>query len=289
MPKWLSFTIILLLGVYALILQSKDQLILYISPRYLLSATLAAVVCIVFACAGFVWLVARYGFADRMKFINRIRSTNFRNPKLVAILAALLFAYFTPLGFILLILVLLIPLSQDEKVLKVPLLIEFLVFGFILAGFVLPAQTLSSQAASQRATSLNTIAFSPELTATSLFSFDSDKYDIGDWVRRINADPNLGDYVDKKVNITGFVFKSDQLPSNMFLAARFIISCCAVDARPVGLPVKLEGWEKTFNTDEWVSVTGRFVIENINGSDVLIVVPDEAPQKIAMPTRPYIY
>lgn len=293
MPKWLSFTIITLLGVYALALQSKDQLILYINPRYLLSATLAAVLCIVIGLAGYIWLIMRYkkGMLQRLKgsFVSFIESLNLGKSKMIAIVVAAVFALFTPLGFVLLVLVILIPFSDQEELLSKSLLIEFLVFCFIALGFLLPAQSLSSQTASQRSTSLNTVTLNGELSATTLFSFDSDKYDVGDWIRRINADPNLSDYVGKEVNVTGFVFKPKDYPADMFLASRFLVSCCAVDARPIGLPVRLQGWDAQYASDEWLNVSGKFELEEVNGEQVLVIVPVTNPEKTAQPARPYIY
>lgn len=295
MPKWLSFTTIILVGVYALLLQSRDQLILYISPRYLLSATLAAGLCISVGLLGYLWLLVRYrkkvllNFRQRITFSLEGLKTNIRTPKFVAVVVALLFSLFTPLGFILFVLVILIPFGDKEEVLTKSVIIEFLVACFIVAGFFLPAQSLSSQTASQRATSLNTVTLSGELTASSLFSFGSDKYDIGDWIRRINADPNLSNYVGKKVNVTGFVFKPNEYPEDVFLASRFLVSCCAVDARPVGLPVRLEGWEKDFKSDEWLNISGKFELAEINSGQALVIVPNETPEKTIQPVRPYIY
>lgn len=293
MPRWLSFTIIFLIGVYTLMLQSRDQLILYISPRYLLSATIAAIVCVVVAVVGYVWLIYKrkssVSFKSQFLFTHFLEQVNFRSPKLIALIAAGIFSFFTPLGFVLLVIVILLPFSSQEKFLGRPVLIEFLVAMTIALGFILPAQVLSSQTASQRATSLNTIALNTELSATTLFSFNSDKFDVGDWIRRINVDPNMKNYVGKKVNITGFVFKPEEFPSDTFLASRFLISCCAVDARPVGLPVKFEGWDLEFQADQWVNVSGEFAISEVNGRDALVIIPADKPEKTVQPGRPYIY
>lgn len=65
----------------------------------------------------------------------------------------------------------------------------------------------------------------------------------------------LDNFVGKKVQIEGFVYKEQGISANQFVVSRFAMQCCSADALPVGMLAEYDR-AKQFVADEWVRVTG---------------------------------
>jgi putative membrane protein len=71
--------------------------------------------------------------------------------------------------------------------------------------------------------------------------------------------------------------------------ARFLVTCCAVDAQPLAVPVLLPGWQDEFAADDWVEVTGGFAPNPTTGAtEPMVLVPDTVTE-IEQPAQPYVY
>jgi uncharacterized membrane protein YcgQ (UPF0703/DUF1980 family) len=77
-------------------------------------------------------------------------------------------------------------------------------------------------------------------------------------------------------------------PPEYVLISRFVITCCAADAYPVGLPVKLDQDRTAFTPDTWLEVEGQMMTETIAGKRQLIVQA-KSLKKIPTPENPYYY
>ena len=53
------------------------------------------------------------------------------------------------------------------------------------------------------------------------------------------------------------------LPHTDVFLSRFILTCCAVDAYPVGLPLKLESDRSAYPPDTWLEVEGEMMTETL--------------------------
>jgi putative membrane protein len=51
----------------------------------------------------------------------------------------------------------------------------------------------------------------------------------------------------------------DQGDEDVFFIARMVITCCAVDAQPIGLPVYRPNWKEELRPSTWIAVQGTFV------------------------------
>lgn len=151
-------------------------------------------------------------------------------------------------------------------------------------GFTLPVKPLSVLTAQQRAIDLNGIR-SGESTA-SLFLKNTKTYTLGDWIKVINNNPDLNRFVDKEVKVSGFVF-SPENSDHEFLVSRFLITCCAVDARPLGLWVEAD-WQGNFRENQWVEVEGIFSLVEKNGQNTLRISPKNI-NLISEPANPYVF
>lgn len=109
-----------------------------------------------------------------------------------------------------------------------------------------------------------------------------------EWIRTLDVYPEPDAYAGQKVNIDGFVVYPDALPDNYFTLTRFVISCCAADAYPVGLPVKLKQNRKTYAADTWLAIQGEMITETLNGQRQL-VIQAASLKSIPEPDNPYYY
>ena len=88
------------------------------------------------------------------------------------------------------------------------------------------------------------------------------------------------------MDAVGFVFQPEGAPPGTFYVSRFVVTCCAVDARPIGIPVHSPGWQQKFEEDAWVRVRGSFASSPVVGG-ALIVEPTDL-QAEDQPRNPYV-
>ncbi len=110
-----------------------------------------------------------------------------------------------------------------------------------------------------------------------------------DWVRLLNAYPEPDAYRGQKAKVQGFVVHPPQSPANRFFIARFVVTCCAADAYPVGLPVEVKaGAAQTYPADTWLEIQGRMITGEIQGQRRLILQAEKITP-IPPPANPYLY
>jgi uncharacterized repeat protein (TIGR03943 family) len=114
-----------------------------------------------------------------------------------------------------------------------------------------------------------------------------------EWVRTLNVYPEPDAYNGQTANVTGFVVHPETMADNYFVVTRFVITCCAADAYPVGLPVKLDGLPEVsdranFKVDQWVQVEGQMVTEELEGQRQLVIASSKITP-IDRPKKPYDY
>lgn len=161
----------------------------------------------------------------------------------------------------------------------------------LVAAYALPARTLSSGTADQRSDNLNG-SEAPRLEGSpggtlALFGADTERLTIPDWVSAFNGETDPDFYEGKKVDVVGFVFHPRGAPEDVFYVSRFRVTCCAVDAQPLGMPVHSPGWKDEFEADDWVRVTGGFADSNGEVSEPVFVDPKDI-QRVEQPEDPYV-
>ncbi|RIJ47280.1 TIGR03943 family protein [Clavibacter lycopersici] len=159
----------------------------------------------------------------------------------------------------------------------------------VVAVLVLPPRTLTNSTVTQRALNSSSVASDAapdqELLGTSDFSTLS----VKDWSQLLaqTTDPTF--FTSKSVDITGFVSADPDDPDDVFYVTRFVVTCCAVDAQPVGVPVYQPGWKSTLQTDEWVEVTGPFASNPSAKSRQPLAVMPQTVTPVDQPADPYVY
>jgi uncharacterized repeat protein (TIGR03943 family) len=109
-----------------------------------------------------------------------------------------------------------------------------------------------------------------------------------DWVRTLNVYPEPDAYTGQQAKVQGFVIYPPELPKGYLLLSRFVITCCAADAYPVGLPVKLPQNQQSYPPDTWLEVKGQMMTENLAGKRQLAIQASSVEQ-IPEPKDPYAY
>lgn len=111
-----------------------------------------------------------------------------------------------------------------------------------------------------------------------------------DWVRTINVNPEPDTYVGQKAKVQGLVVYAKTIPEEYLLLTRFVLTCCAADAYPVSIPVKLQfrNLKANYPADSWVEVQGQMISETLDNKRQVILNAEKIT-KVPEPANPYEY
>ena len=154
-----------------------------------------------------------------------------------------------------------------------------------LALLVIPPATLSSTARQNR--DLVTSGHALDSTkALPLVGADPATFSVKDWAALLNqGGPEA--VLGKQVNLSGYVV--DHGEEDVFLVARLTISCCAVDAQPVGVPVYRPGWRDDIEPGAWIQIDGAFVKNPSPASNESVAIGVGTLAAIDEPDQPYVF
>ncbi|MDJ1185374.1 TIGR03943 family putative permease subunit [Roseofilum casamattae] len=110
-----------------------------------------------------------------------------------------------------------------------------------------------------------------------------------EWVRTLNVYPEPDAYTGEDASVQGFAIHPPDFPEDYILLARFVVTCCAADAYPVGLPVYLpDGDRDRYPEDGWLDVTGVMETHVLNDRRKLVIKANTI-ESIPEPKNPYNY
>ncbi|MEB3338557.1 MAG: TIGR03943 family protein [Leptolyngbyaceae bacterium] len=179
--------------------------------------------------------------------------------------------------------------SAQHVTLFPPIWSSSLLVAIAILGFVIEPRAFASQTAIQRG-----LTDSLTMTRAKAQSFRSaarpEERTLIDWVRTLNAYPEPDAYTGQKVKVQGFVTypPASELPDQYFFISRFVITCCAADVYPVGIPVKLSQSRSAYKPDTWLEVTGQMITETLGGRRQLTIQASTL-KPIPEPKNPYDY
>lgn len=167
-----------------------------------------------------------------------------------------------------------------------------------IIGLIISPQVLTSQTALQRGVT-DTLPLTRSQPQSFRLNNKPEERTLIEWIRTLNAYPEPDAYTGQKAKIQGFVIHLPQLPENYLLISRFVLTCCAVDAYPVGIPVKLSTSNQSYPPDTWLEIEGEMTTETLNvdgntltettsGKRQLILVARNI-KEIETPKNPYNY
>ena len=115
---------------------------------------------------------------------------------------------------------------------------------------------------------------------------DPATFSVKDWaalMQRGGAESVLG----QDISVSGYVL--DQGEDDVFLIARMTVTCCAVDAQPIGLPVYRPDWKSELRESTWIAIKGTFVEDVGRGGRHPAVISVDSLNKIEEPDNPYVF
>lgn len=253
--RWRGVLLVGVISIGTVWLAATGQLGLYIHPRYIVFTVIMAVVALVF-------VVARVLIAGAQQHAHDDHAHDEDDDP-----------------------------AEERPVQRGLSIAALTVAGLLAAGAVLlPPATLSAATASQRditASQANLDAASLEDAAGAdgpTFS----RYTVLEWSSLLaqTSDPIF--FAGKPVDVIGFV-TPDPVAQDVFYVSRFSITCCAVDAQPIGVPVYLPDWQSRFDADDWVQVTGEFAANRSSTSSAVIALVPAEVTGVDEPSEPYLY
>ncbi len=170
---------------------------------------------------------------------------------------------------------------------KFNLNLNMLFIAVILTSVIFPTKGISSALAEDRADEINTVNVQTGAQIVNNFATSTDKYSIGDWIASMSYNPDPQFYKGKTLSVDGFIFRSSSMDDTQFYVARYTIRCCVADAAPSGLKVNFELGEE-YAVGDWVNIKGKFDIDNSQGFDEVVIIPDEIVE-IPVPEKQYIF
>jgi len=155
----------------------------------------------------------------------------------------------------------------------------------------LPATTLTSATAQQRDINSTVLDLGTtdiaSVTAGSAGAFET--FSVVDWASLLRQTSDLSFFANKPVVVSGFITADPEDPENLFYVARFVVTCCAVDAQPVGVPVYAPNWSSNLKIDDWVEVRGEFATNPSQLSSQPLAVDPSDITPIEQPREPYLF
>lgn len=162
-----------------------------------------------------------------------------------------------------------------------------LLLGVALFGLTFTPRPFTSQVALERGVT-DTLTMTRSQPQSFRGGTLPEERSVIDWVRTLNVYPEPDAYKGQKANVEGFVIYPPGFSDHYFLIARFVITCCAADVYPVGLPVKVEGGRSPYPPDTWLRVEGEMMTETLNNQRQL-VIQAKSLTEITAPQNPYDY
>jgi uncharacterized repeat protein (TIGR03943 family) len=154
-----------------------------------------------------------------------------------------------------------------------------------LALLVIPPATLTSTARQNRELVTSGQALDSTKAAT-LVGADPTTFSVKDWAALLSqGGPEA--VLGKQVNISGYIL--DRGEEDVFFVARLVVSCCAVDAQPVGVPVYRPGWRDEIEPGAWIKIEGAFVNNPTRDSQESVAIGVGSLAKIDEPDQPYVF
>jgi uncharacterized repeat protein (TIGR03943 family) len=154
-----------------------------------------------------------------------------------------------------------------------------------LALLVLPPATLSSSARQNRELVTSGQALDSAKVA-ALVGADPATFSVKDWAALLSqGGPEA--VLGKQVNLSGYVL--DRGEEDVFFIARLVVSCCAVDAQPIGVPVYRPGWRAEVEPGAWITIQGAFVNNPSRDSQESVAIGVGSLANIDEPDQPYVF
>lgn len=191
------------------------------------------------------------------------------------------------------------PRQHDDEQLSLPsrrsralgLVAAGLAAAFTLGMVLIPPATLTTATAEQREINATASDDAESLAAASAADAATvASFTVREWSTVLRQTSDLAFFDGKPVTaLLGFVTPYVDDPENMFYVSRFAVTCCAVDAQPLGVPVYLPGWADQYPADTWVQVSGEFESNPSRTSATPVALIPDTVEAVDQPREPYLF
>lgn len=162
----------------------------------------------------------------------------------------------------------------------------FIVALPLILGWLVPPRPLGAGAIGNREIGLGTLSSVAAPTGNENMGLVAGEKNIMDWLNDFQHQ-DVSAFVGQEAHVIGFVYRDDRFTANTFMIGRFVLSCCVADAAPVGLVVQTADAIQ-LDGDQWVDVTGHFIVDTFDGIEMPILVADTLTET-EPPAQPYLY
>ncbi|RJX40517.1 TIGR03943 family protein [Paenibacillus pinisoli] len=94
-------------------------------------------------------------------------------------------------------------------------------------------------------------------------------------------------FAGKKLEISGFVYREQNMASNQFVISRMAMTCCAADSMPYGILVE-SSRAASYAEDAWMKLTGIIGQTEYDGVEIMRLEALKI-EMIEAPNDPYVY
>jgi uncharacterized repeat protein (TIGR03943 family) len=155
----------------------------------------------------------------------------------------------------------------------------------VLALLIIPPATLSATARQNRELVTSGRALN-SAKALPLVGADPATFSVKDWAALLSqGGPEA--VLGKRVDLSGYVL--DRGENDVFFLARLTVSCCAIDAQPIGVPAYRPGWRDEIEPGAWITIKGAFVKNPSPDSKESVAIEVGSIAKINEPDQPYVF
>ena len=153
----------------------------------------------------------------------------------------------------------------------------------LVLGTLIPSEPLGAEAING---TISTNAYT--LNRATQVTRDPLERNVLEWLRVFN-DGTPSSFNGEPADVTGFVYREPGFGDDIFMVARFTLSCCVADASAIGVPATFsDDTELAIGDGEWVRVTGAFEAGDFRGAQTPILMV-ESIEVIEQPEHPYLY
>jgi uncharacterized repeat protein (TIGR03943 family) len=163
----------------------------------------------------------------------------------------------------------------------------FLVVSPIILGLLVPPKPLGAAAMVNRDISIKSLTSASAPETSNVLSKPKGDKNILDWLIEFRSTPDLSGFDEQQAKLVGFVYRDERFGQEQFMVSRFVLSCCAADAAPIGIMVESPE-SASFADDQWVEVSGHFKLGQFAGEEMPILMA-QSITPTGIPEQPYLY
>jgi uncharacterized repeat protein (TIGR03943 family) len=157
----------------------------------------------------------------------------------------------------------------------------------IVLGLLVPPKPLGAAAMVNRDVSIKSLTSAAAPNSNQVLAKPKAEKNILDWLIEFRSTSDLSAFNGQQAKVVGFVYRDERFGRDQFMVSRFVLSCCAADAAPLGLLVQAPE-SGSFADDQWVEVTGAFEAGQFAGEAMPILLA-ETIKPTDIPEQPYLY